>query len=65
MKSYKIVSARNVYGGSVYIIDFDDPPTKEELNEVVNHIDRPYFGYGLLAGTCGEDIRFQVKVYND
>jgi hypothetical protein len=62
---WKEYGGRNEYGGHCYGIQFENPCTREDCNEVAN---TPgwccYFGYGITNGQLGGTF-VMLKIYND
>ena len=63
-----ITSAKSEYGGTVYTLQFHDPPTMEELDKAIHQIDDCPFGWRFAYGpqkVDGKQTEFVIKIHND
>jgi hypothetical protein len=62
VNSFKSIGGSNEYGGMVYVLKFDRPPTDTELSAAVHTFDDCPFGW-RIQGRNKEIVT--IKIHND
>jgi hypothetical protein len=63
---WRCITGRNEYGGMTYAIDFDNPCTREDCNDVAYTLEPPVpFGYRLDRNTKIGQKTVWIKIHND
>lgn len=60
----KVEYLRNEYGGQIYRLVFNEPPTPKQVGDAVKSVDSCPFGYGILGVSSGNCVII-IKIYND